>query len=126
MARADAFPMFPQMFSRRARRRALIVDDDETTQAILSSVLEAADFQCDCVSNSAEALAALAGRHHNLVLLDVGLPDIDGFRVLKALRAGHSATGVSIVDACADAHLVIGSRRWFLFVNKGGPGVYAP
>jgi len=101
MPPADISTMFNKMFSNRASRRALIVDDDETTQAVLSAVLEAVDFQCDCVSNASEALAALAGGHHDLVLLDVGMPDIDGFRVLKALRQNHSAHSPAVVMVTA-------------------------
>jgi len=92
---------FGRFFARDGGRRALIVDDDETTQVVLSTLLEAADFCCDCVSNSTEALAALASGNHSLVLLDVGLPDIDGFRVLKALRARRSAHSPAVVMVTA-------------------------
>jgi two-component system, OmpR family, response regulator len=101
MTRNIASSVFNRMFSNGGGRRALIVDDDETTLMVLSAVLEAGDFRCDCVSNSSEALAALAGGHHNLVLLDVGLPDIDGFRVLKALRAAQSSHSPAVVMVTA-------------------------
>jgi DNA-binding response OmpR family regulator len=81
----------------RNRRRVLIVDDDKTVHALLSAVLEAAGFWCDCVSNATEALAALAGRHHDLVMLDLGLPEIDGFRVLKALRSNAPARNPAVI-----------------------------
>jgi CheY-like chemotaxis protein len=77
--------------------RVLVVDDDETVRALLSGVLQAAGFNCDCVPNASEALAAVAGGHHELVLLDIGMPDIDGFKVLKALRAANPAHSPAVI-----------------------------
>jgi len=77
--------------------RVLVVDDDQTVRALLSAVLEAAGFKCDCVPTASEALAALAGGHHDLVLLDIGMPDIDGFRVLKALRRNDPARSPAVI-----------------------------
>jgi len=78
-------------------QRVLVVDDDQTVRALLSAVLGAAGFKCDCVPNASEALAAVAGGHHDLVLLDIGMPDIDGFRVLKALRRNDPARSPAVI-----------------------------
>ncbi len=84
-------------YSSRSSRRVLIVDDDKTVHALLSAVLGAAGFTCDCVLNATEALAALAGGHHELVLLVLGMPEIDGFRVLKALRSNAPARNPAVI-----------------------------
>jgi CheY-like chemotaxis protein len=78
-------------------RRVLVVDDDATVRALQSTVLENAGFQCDCVPSASEALAALAGGHHDLVLLDLGMPDIDGFKVLKAIRNSNADCRPAVV-----------------------------
>ena len=85
-----------------ASHRVLVVDDDETVRALLSGVLEAAGFKCDCVPNASEALAALAGRHHDLVLLDLGMPDMDGFKVLKAMRDHHPVQRPTVIIVTSD------------------------
>lgn len=77
--------------------RVLAVDDDPTARALLSAVLESAGFKGDCVPNASEALAALAASRFDLVLLDLGMPDIDGFKVLKAIRQNPSDRSPAVV-----------------------------
>jgi CheY-like chemotaxis protein len=94
-----------------SRRRVLIVDDDEIVRVLLSTILETAGFKCDCVSRASDALAALAGGHHDLVLLDVRMPEMDGFKVLEALRMSkatpHPAV-VMVTSATGEEDLVHG------------------
>jgi CheY-like chemotaxis protein len=80
-----------------AVRKVLIVDDDQTVRSLLSAILESAGFKCDCAPNAGEALAALAHRRHELVMLDLGMPEIDGFKVLKSIRSGHPARNPAVI-----------------------------
>jgi len=84
-----------------ARRQVLVVDDDQTTRALLSTILETAGFRCDAAPNAAEALAALALGRHDLVMLDLGMPDMDGFKVLKAIRNGPPARNPAVIIVTA-------------------------
>ena len=81
--------------------KVLVVDDDQTTRALLSAILEAAGFRCDVAPNAGEALAALALGRHDLVMLDLGMPDMDGFKVLKAIRNGHPARNPAVIIVTA-------------------------
>ena len=64
----------------------------------LRPALEVAGFQYDGASNGAEALRRIAGRAPELVLLDLGLPDLDGQDVLARLRA-FSEVPVIVISA---------------------------
>jgi putative two-component system response regulator len=68
------------------RRRALIVDDSATYRMRLRGILQPAGWECAEVGDGASALAAAAGQSFDLVLLDLNLPDIDGYEVCRRLR----------------------------------------
>src|SRR5579864_7620673 len=83
---------FPQM-------RLLLVEDNETLSALLEKGLAAAGFAVDAVKSVSEALAALARMRFSAIVLDLGLPDGDGFAVLQALRGKGDPTPVLILTA---------------------------
>ncbi len=70
----------------RYRPRALIVDDNLDSLDVLSALLENADIDVTAARNGAEALERAASTHPNVVILDLGLPDVDGYAVLEHLR----------------------------------------
>ena len=59
--------------------RVLVVDDEEYIRDLVSSALRIAGFQTLVEPDGSRALAALAAQSPDLVVLDVGLPGIDGF-----------------------------------------------
>src|ERR671928_1010030 len=67
--------------------RVLIVDDHPSFRASARSLLEAEGYEVvGEAADGAEALAAVTALHPDLVLLDVQLPDIDGFEVAERLK----------------------------------------
>ena len=66
---------------------ALVVDDEPQIQRFLRPTLQAEGYAVEAAATGAEALAIAARRPPDLVLLDLGLPDMQGHDVLKALRA---------------------------------------
>ncbi|MHB8340846.1 MAG: response regulator transcription factor [Mycobacteriales bacterium] len=66
--------------------RILVVDDEPSLCSFLVPVLTRAGFQAESVGSGAAALAAVVDRPPDLVLLDVGLPDMSGLAVCQALR----------------------------------------
>lgn len=79
--------------------RILLIEDDELiTHGILAG-LRAHGLTVDGVATAAQAEAALAAGHCDLVILDLGLPDEDGMRLLQRLRAGGMALPVLILTA---------------------------
>ncbi len=79
--------------------RLLIVEDDVEIAEGLVSALRRSGHAVDCVARGADALSALETEQYALVVLDLGLPDVDGLDVLKALRARPSHTPVLILTA---------------------------
>ena len=74
----------------------LIVDDEPAIADTLSYALRAEGFATECCTLGSEALARLQQGGVDFVVLDVGLPDITGFDVCRALRREH--TGVTILN----------------------------
>ena len=73
-----------------ASRRILIVDDDRASRYILAGLLEAAGHIVDQAADGQEAMRRLDAGDYDIVLLDVGLPDISGLDVLAYARAAAS------------------------------------
>ena len=81
--------------------RVLVVDDEPQIRAILRAYLSAEGFQVQEAATGAQALHLLATEPPDLVLLDIGLPDLDGLEVLRTLRK-TSDTYVVLVTARAE------------------------
>ncbi|XRQ12507.1 response regulator transcription factor [Actinomadura welshii] len=69
-----------------AAGRLLVVDDEATVCELLSAALRFAGFAVTSAATGADAVAAAAEEPPDLVLLDVMLPDMDGFEVVRRLR----------------------------------------
>ena len=82
--------------------RVLIVEDDELLAAGLMRVLEQSGYAVDRAGNGEQADAMLSVDNYDLVVLDIGLPGIDGFAVLKRLRSRNQSCPVMILTARDD------------------------
>lgn len=69
-----------------ASRQILIVEDDEDTAEMVSSLLMEAGYRPVSVDTGETALSEIAAQSPDLVLLDLGLPDINGLEVLRRVR----------------------------------------
>lgn len=79
--------------------RLLVVDDEPTILELLSGSLRLAGFEVATAASGREAVRAAAASRPDLVLLDVMLPDGDGFEALRRLRSGGSEVPVIFVTA---------------------------
>ncbi len=91
--------MSPAATTDPARPRLLVVDDEPNIRELLSASLRFAGFDVTPVATGREAIDAARDAQPDLVVLDVGLPDIDGFEVLRRLRAGHRVLPVLFLTA---------------------------
>ena len=85
--------------------KLLVVEDDELLQDALQAQLRYAQHQTEAAGDGASALAWLQRERFDAVVLDLGLPDMDGLDLLDALRADEPALPVLILtarDAIAD------------------------
>ncbi|KAF0162228.1 MAG: DNA-binding response regulator [Stygiobacter sp. RIFOXYC12_FULL_38_8] len=64
----------------------VVIDDESQIRKILSITLEAEDYKVIEASKGKDGIIAVANFHPQLVILDLGLPDQDGFSVLKEIR----------------------------------------
>lgn len=79
----------------------MIVEDDETISSFISAILSANDFNIIKTARGNEAVSMAASYCPDLILLDLGLPDIDGIDVLKTIRQW---TGLPVVVVSARGH----------------------
>ena len=66
--------------------RVLIVDDEKAIQRFLKNALSSAEFSVHLAGSGKEALTAAVAIRPDLIILDLGLPDMDGVEVLRRLR----------------------------------------
>ncbi|MFE9562857.1 response regulator [Streptomyces sp. NPDC006487] len=97
--------------------RVLVVDDEPQIVRALVINLKARKYEVDAAADGASALELAAARHPDVVVLDLGLPDMDGVEVIKGLRgwtrvpilvlsARHSSDEkVEALDAGADDYV---------------------
>jgi DNA-binding response OmpR family regulator len=77
----------------------LVAEDEERIASFVEKGLRAAGFWVTTVGDGEAALAAIDGGDYNLLLLDLGLPKIDGFEVLRRLRGGGNTIAVIVLTA---------------------------
>jgi len=82
--------------------RLLIVDDDRELCELVVELLEGEGFRVDVANRSDEGLARALSGGHSLVVLDVMMPGMNGFEVLRRLRAEGSGVHVLMLTARGD------------------------
>src|SRR6478735_6469018 len=79
--------------------RILLAEDNRELSTWLARLLRRDNYVIDCVNRGDEADAALASQDYALVILDLGLPHLNGLDVLRRLRARGDRTPVIILTA---------------------------
>ncbi|HVA76861.1 MAG TPA: response regulator [Candidatus Binataceae bacterium] len=82
---------------RAAARRVLVADDDQAAAILISTVLRHAGFSCEFARDGKSALKLARETLPDLLLLDVGLPQMDGFAVLSALRNDPATSKLPVI-----------------------------
>jgi CheY-like chemotaxis protein/HAMP domain-containing protein len=73
-------------FIDRPVRKLLLIEDDETQQKSISALIGEGDVLITAVGSGGAALEALQGERYDCAILDLGLPDMDGFELLERIR----------------------------------------
>ncbi|MGB2701189.1 MAG: response regulator, partial [Candidatus Phosphoribacter baldrii] len=89
-------------------RRVLVVDDEKQIRAILRAYLTSEGFQVQEAATGAQALHLLTTEPPDLVLLDIGLPDLDGLEVLRTLRKSSDVYVVLVTARAEELDKIIG------------------
>jgi signal transduction histidine kinase/DNA-binding response OmpR family regulator len=82
---------------RDANQRILVVDDNEDAAEMLAMVLQQTGYRTRTAYDSRAALAAVADWAPHIVILDIGLPDINGYDVARELRRSERFGGLSLI-----------------------------
>jgi len=88
----------------KSEARLLVVDDEPTILELLAGTLRFAGFDVLTAVSGAEALRAAAAAKPDLILLDVMMPDCDGFDVIRRIRAGGPRIPVIFLTARDSVH----------------------
>jgi two-component system response regulator EvgA len=109
----------------------LIVDDHAGYRAAARAVLESEGFEVvGEAPNGLEALDAVARLRPAIVLLDIGLPDIDGIEVSQRLTAAHGAPAVVLISSrdgrgCEQVFASCGARGFIPKAELSGDAIAA-
>jgi len=90
----------------RRPRRILVVDDDPDVRLLVTLMLAEAGYEVDTAEDAYEALLTLYDTHPDLLLLDLMLPEEDGWDVIDAIRANPETQGLPIVAMSAKFRLI--------------------
>ncbi len=77
----------------------LVVDDDKNTRKYLQAVLEAENYTVSTAANGEDALAVMDRAYIDLVVLDIMMPNMDGYEFTETLRKNNSELPVLMVSA---------------------------
>ena len=99
--------------------RVLVIEDDERLARQVIRELQRANHEATARSDGADGLKAALENPPDLIILDINLPGLDGFSVLKRLREDHSTARILILTA----HAEVGDRVKGL---KAGADDYLP
>jgi CheY-like chemotaxis protein len=97
----------------------LVVDDDARVREVIQWALEDEGFEVETAADGLQAVARGTARRPDLVLLDLTLPGLDGYRVAHDLRTAHGA-GLPILAMTADGRAEAKAARAgaYAFVRK--------
>jgi DNA-binding response OmpR family regulator len=80
-----------------SRPRVLLVDDDAMIRAAVSNALDGEGYDVDCFGDAVEALREALAEPPALVLLDVGMPRLDGWELCEILRRQSQTREVPVL-----------------------------
>lgn len=85
--------------------KVLVIDDDVAITELMSMLLKTHGFEVMTTNNGSDGVKIVQEKTPNVVLLDLMMPDMDGWQVCKAIR-GFSNTPILILSAINDPRMV--------------------
>jgi CheY-like chemotaxis protein len=96
------------------------VDDNIVNRTVAFRLLTKQDYDVTLAGSGREALAALTNDHFDVVLMDVQMPEMDGFEATAAIRDKEKLTGAHIPVIAMTAHALKGDRERCLSAGMDG------
>lgn len=85
--------------------KILLIDDEEFTSGLIKSYLEKRGYEVVMAHTGADGLSAYPKENPDLVLLDLGLPDMNGRDILKDIKDKMSKIKVVVISAYKEQHI---------------------
>jgi CheY-like chemotaxis protein len=102
------------------RLRILLVEDDRVNQTVAIRLLEKRGHEVSLAENGAAALAAIEKQVPDCVLMDIHMPEMDGFRATAAIRAREVENGRHIPIVAMTANAMAGDKQKCLAAGMDG------
>jgi DNA-binding NtrC family response regulator len=93
------------------KRHILVVDDEDALRTVLSSELVNSGYEVATAADGDEAISAVQNKKFDLVLLDIKMPKVDGFEVLKFIKKNTPGVKVIMLTGFADLKNAIESKK---------------
>jgi DNA-binding NtrC family response regulator len=102
------------------KQKILVIDDDPNIRKTLSDILQTKGYEPFIVEDGTEGLAFIDGKEINLVLIDLGLPDMSGLEVLKRVKADHPSIEAIILtgNASLESAIEATNKGAFSYLRK--------
>ncbi|HMJ15864.1 MAG TPA: response regulator, partial [Polyangiaceae bacterium] len=127
----------------KAGAHIVVVEDNPDSREMLCELLHGAGFECTTADNGPSALQIIDEIEPDIAILDVGLPEMDGFEVARRLRANPKHAGLFLIaltgygraedrrasrDAGFDEHLVkpVHAEQLLQLLSQGREPTHAP
>lgn len=93
------------------KSRILVVDDEEALRTVLSNELAGEGYEVENASDGDEAISKVQNKKFDLLLLDIKMPRVDGFEVLRFIKKTYPAVKVIMLTGFADLKNAIESKK---------------
>ncbi len=92
--------------------KVLVVEDEPSNTELMREILSAKGFDTDEAENGVEAIEKAKKRIYDLILMDIGLPDMEGIEVMKIIRGMPGYKNVPVI--AITSYVMKGDKERFL------------
>jgi len=98
--------------------KILVVDDTVDNLQLLGKNLSRAGFSVGIAQNGRNALQQAQGKNYDLILLDIMMPDMDGYEVLERLKSDQKTDSIPVIflTAKTDKESIVEVLKWGLLI----------
>ncbi len=93
------------------KSKILVVDDEDALRTVLGSELEGEGYEVGTAADGDEAINVIQNKKFDLVLLDIKMPKVDGFEVLRFIKEKYPTLKVIMLTGFADLKNAIESKK---------------